>query len=294
VYACKWLQSPLARLEVMAAGMRLRFLPAVGLAFAGLIAAGAAWVVSQRGGSEAPCGSGFARHGARCLVPEDACPRPFERVPSGCAPPDRTVSIPAATVAVGPSDWEAAGQASSRIVHVQAFRIDAFEITRGQWGGSRDDPFRAASGMTRAEAARYCEARGGRLPTEDEWTIAAMSAAVPPRRYPWGDTGAVCRRAAWGLEHGPCTVGAVAPDTVGAHADGDTPLGLHDMAGNVAEWVQVGPVGGLAEPGAGDVEIAKGGSWQTALATDLRVWARVELAPGARSDAVGLRCAYPP
>ena len=33
--------------------------------------------------------------------------------------------------------------------------------------------------------------------------VAAASAMNPPRRYPWGDTGAVCRRAAWGLASGP-------------------------------------------------------------------------------------------
>src|SRR5580704_15949037 len=124
---------------------------------------------------------------------------------------------------------------------------------------------------------------------------AAASSLNPPRRYPWGDTGAVCRRGAWGLEAGPCASGADGPDTVGAHPDGDSPLGLHDLAGNVAEWVTghvAGDVvtGAAPRPGSG---IAKGGSWADALASELRIWARLEVDAESHDARVGLRCAYP-
>jgi formylglycine-generating enzyme required for sulfatase activity len=204
--------------------------------------------------------------------------------------------------------------------------------------------------MTRREAERFCEAHGGRLPTEDEWIVAAVSAMNPPRRYPWGDTGAVCRRAAWGLKDGPCARGTGGPDTVGAHPDGDSPLGLHDLAGNVAEWVSddaasaqadapvlgsgpqdtelssgAGPQDTELSSGAGpqdtdvssgpregkvgkprdkdlggggpkksDLGFAKGGAWTSTLAAELRVWARLELSPGARDPRVGVRCVYAP
>jgi formylglycine-generating enzyme required for sulfatase activity len=42
------------------------------------------------------------------------------------------------------------------------------------------------------------------------------------------------------------------------------------------------------------VGVVKGGSWASALAADLRLWARVELDPDARDPRVGVRCAYPP
>jgi formylglycine-generating enzyme required for sulfatase activity len=239
----------------------------------------------------ARCGPGFVVSGARCVAPRRSCPPPLEPTPHGCDAPDTRVAVASAALAVGPSDWEAEGRVRPRSIRVEAFRIDAFEVTRARWGGSGsgvlDDAARAASAMTREEAAAFCASHGGRLPTEDEWIVAAASAANPPRRYPWGDTGAVCRRAAWGLARGPCALSGSGPDTVGAHPDGDSPLGLHDLAGNVAEWV-------ASDATRSEVGVAKGGSWQSDLAAELRIWARLELPPSARDPRVGVRCAYAP
>ena len=252
----------------------------------------------SRGGRDegARCGAGFVARGARCLVPAGApCPRPLVPSALGCDAPDVRVLVPEATLVIGPSDWEAEGRVQPRTVHAGPFRIDAFEVTRGRWGNAAaGDAARAASGMTRDEAEAFCESQrdgagAGRLPTEDEWIVAAVSGSSPPPRYPWGETGAVCRRAAWGLGAGPCdrsTGGDSGPDTVGAHAAGDSLLGIHDLAGNAAEWVSTG--------GAGGASVAKGGSWASDLAADLRVWAELDLAPGARDPRVGLRCVYPP
>jgi formylglycine-generating enzyme required for sulfatase activity len=258
------------------------------------IALTVALAIALRGkDARARCGAGFVVRGARCLVGHvtDVCPPPLVASPHGCDAPELRVSVPAATIAVGPSDWEAEGRVAPRSIHVEAFAIDAFEATRGRWHGLLDtfdaDAARAASGMTRDEASAFCASRGGRLPSEEEWTVAAASAANPPRRYPWGDTGAVCRRAAWGLSRGPCALDGDGPDTVAAHPDGDSPLGVHDLAGNVAEWV-------APETAHPELGIAKGGSWQSGLASDLRIWARLELTPSARDSRVGVRCAYPP
>jgi formylglycine-generating enzyme required for sulfatase activity len=57
------------------------------------------------------------------------------------------------------------------------------------------------------------------------------------------------------------------------------------MSGNVAEWVA--PDSRHERTG-----IAKGGSWRTELAAELRTWARLELDPDAHDDRVGVRCAY--
>jgi formylglycine-generating enzyme required for sulfatase activity len=184
------------------------------------------------------------------------------------------IVIEETTAVVGPSDWEAEGRVAPRTLHVARFAIDAFELS--------GDDGRARANLTRDESRAICTQKGGRLPTEDEWLAAA--AGKQPRRYPWGDTGAVCRRGAWGTESGPCAWGATGPDTVGAHADGDTASGIHDLAGNVAEWVEAGEPGG---PG-----VVRGGSFRSILATELRTWSWAEVAPDARLAWVGARCAY--
>lgn len=233
------------------------------------------------------CGPGFRIEGTRCLV-TGRCPAPLVETPGGCdAPAHDVVEIAASALAIGPSDWEAEGRIAPRTLRVEAFAIDRLEVTVGlACAVLGDDPrctgdrARAFANVTHAEAQRLCAARGGRLPTEDEWIVAAMGDR--PRRYPWGDTGAVCRRAAWGLAGGPCAEGGTGPDTVGAHPDGRTPTGIHDLAGNVDEWVCRLP---------GCLPVARGGSWRTSLATDLRTWLGRET-DGSADPTIGFRCAY--
>jgi formylglycine-generating enzyme required for sulfatase activity len=257
-----------------------------------VLAAVGTFVAVSRRRVDARCGAGFAAAGSRCCpggatdedacLPAAACPPPLETLSDGtCDAPDVRVTIPETTLNVGPSDWEAEGRVVARTLHVKAFEIDAFEATVGRVHPGSADRARAASGLTRAEAMAYCAARGGRLPTDDEWSVAAAS--PKGHRYPWGETGAVCRRAAWGLASGPCGTNGVGPDTVGAHADGDTPLGLHDLAGNVAEWVA---------PDASRAGVARGGSWKSTLAAELRTWALLEVDPDVHDPRMGARCAY--
>ncbi|MEO6418105.1 MAG: SUMF1/EgtB/PvdO family nonheme iron enzyme, partial [Polyangiaceae bacterium] len=211
-------------------------------------------VLSRSRGDDAQCGDGFTLMEARCL------PNGPHEVPS------TRVQVPETELTIGPSDWEAEGKVKPRAVHVKPFALDAFEATRATFEGKNSpktaDPDQAASAMTRDEAAAYCAGRGGRLPTEDEWIAAAAGPSA--RRYPWGDTGAVCRRGAWGLASGPCSRKGIGPDTVGAHPAGDTPLGIHDLAGNVSEWVAPEP---SAAPTA--LGVVRGGSWRSDLATEL-------------------------
>lgn len=238
---------------------------------------------------EPACGEGFRRAGARCL-PEATCPAPLVAEGGLCdEPASMRVLVPRTTVTIGPSDWEAQGRVKPRVITAGPFAMDRLEVSVGRAfcpscplanaaAFAKDDPARAASRVTLGEARAFCKEKGGRLPSEDEWIVAA--AGDRPRRYPWGDTGAVCRRAAWGLASGPCAKGADGPDTVGAHPDGATPLGIHDLAGNVAEWVE-------AEPPA-----VRGGAYDTELATELRTWTRREAPPGSREPSIGFRCAY--
>ncbi|HSO35260.1 MAG TPA: SUMF1/EgtB/PvdO family nonheme iron enzyme [Labilithrix sp.] len=272
------------------------------------------------GSDDVPCGDGFARQGTRCcptnapspspglcaIGPPASCPPPLVATLHGCDAPERSVvEVPKTRVIIGPSDWEAEGRVRPRTVEAGPFAIDRFEVSVGHIRcpecpaavAARQagrDPGRAAAEITLFEARAICAARGGRLPTEDEWIVAA--AGDRPRRYPWGDTGAVCRRAAWGLAKGPCGNGATGPDTVGSHPDGATPLGIHDLAGNVAEWVEVGTCGGTAAgPGSPPCTgVVRGGSFETDLATDLRTWVRREVPASSREPSIGFRCAYEP
>ena len=201
-----------------------------------------------------------------------------------CDAPDVRVAFPETHFTIESNDWEEIVQAKEPPHHVdaEAFSIDAFEVTEGRLRHARIDAARAAGNVTLAEAEAYCESRGGRLPTLSEWLVAADGEKT--RRYPWGETGAVCRRAAWGLVDGPCGENADGPDTVGAHVSGDTDKGVHDLAGNVAEWVQT--------PDAAAFGIAKGGSYKSNLASQVRTWGAIEPPRDTRDPAIGFRCAY--
>ena len=85
--------------------------------------------------------------------------------------------------------------------------------------------------VTMHMAQEYCEWRDKRLPTEAEWERAARGDNSLPqggRLFPWGDEPPNGELACVEVD-GPCDVGT--------HPKGASAFGLHDMAGNAAEWV---------------------------------------------------------
>ncbi|MCC6643109.1 MAG: SUMF1/EgtB/PvdO family nonheme iron enzyme [Deltaproteobacteria bacterium] len=77
-----------------------------------------------------------------------------------------------------------------------------------------------------SQAKAYCEAVGARLPTEEEWEWAARG-GERASKYPWGSA-APGPQVCWGNKKTTCAVGSFPA--------GDDPWGVHDLAGNVAEW----------------------------------------------------------
>ncbi|OGC50920.1 hypothetical protein A2716_02705 [candidate division WWE3 bacterium RIFCSPHIGHO2_01_FULL_40_23] len=109
---------------------------------------------------------------------------------------------------------------------VEAFRLDIYEAH-----DSNGYPLI----VHYDEAVKACQEKGGRLPTEEQWEFAARG--EEGRMWPWGNS--------------PPTADKANIDTVGGYSDnrvqkvgqyeaGKTPEGVHDMVGNVWEWVEGG------------------------------------------------------
>ncbi len=167
--------------------------------------------------------------------------------PTPIVVPEGMILIPGGRFLLGSSDGQADEQ-PQREVTLSPFFIDQFEVSNAQYRacvqagnctngfnnsftrvGYRDDAQfdnYPALGVTWNQAAAYCQSLGKRLPTEAEWEYAASG----PTNFTWP----------WGNEFDPALSAASAADVqpVDSFADGVSPFGLYNMAGNVGEWVQ--------------------------------------------------------
>ena len=136
-----------------------------------------------------------------------------------------------------------------RTVDLAPFVIDRFEVTNCEYarclergacpapvnGEALSNPAlvdHPVANVTWDGAAAYCAFANQRLPTAAEWEVAASYSTATNRyfRYPWGD------RFEPRLTNSARS-GVVGTQAVGSYAPtGDSPLGLSDAAGNVAEW----------------------------------------------------------
>ena len=150
-----------------------------------------------------------------------------------------------------------------RLVHLDDYYIDAFEVTNNRWndcvrsGGclpmpSQCLPYQGGDNInspvilpvvciTWTEATKFCTWTGGRLPTEAEWEKA--SRGIEGATFAWGQGSPTCT-----FEHSPeqtknganfrlATIHCyqnVSP--VGYYVAARSPYGLWDTNGNVFEW----------------------------------------------------------
>jgi len=180
-------------------------------------------------------------------------------------------------------------------VCLSSFYIDRTEVTQGAYQsvtGTNPSHYRGdnlpVEKVSWFDADSYCKAVGNRLLTEAEWEYAARSGGQSQRYAGTSDESSL-RNYAWYWD-----------GSYGGHPAGQklpNGLGLHDMSGNIWEWVadwydayssgtQSDPQG----PATGVYRIIRGGSWLE-LANYMRASSRNYLNPGYWDYSIGFRCA---
>ena len=248
------------------------------------------------------------------------------------AAPDGMVLIPAGTFWMGcnsAKDTYCNGYSSEKPQHkvtLSAYYMDVNEITEAQYkkcvdagvcSPATDDPYgyggcsagvagkeqNPVNCVTWTHAQQYCKWRGAGfdLPTEAQWEMAARgdcvkngstagdaACAQAMRTYPWGEAAPTASYAVFNTS---------STAAVGSIPAGDSPYGLHDMAGNVWEWNrdwygsysagdQTDPTG----PASASYRVNRGGSFDGGYADDLRAGVRFGGSPSSASVGLGARC----
>ncbi len=152
-------------------------------------------------------------------------------------------------------------------------------------------------GVSFAEAKAYADWAGKRLPTEEEWEKAASwdEATRAKREFPWGND----------FQKDKAAFETAKISDVGKFANGASPSGALDMAGNVLEWVdaffQPYPNGSSSNPEFGETNrVVRGGHFASKSSDSLKTTKRIYIPPtvasgedGAQLVAaiIGFRCA---
>lgn len=217
------------------------------------------------------------------------------------------VLVPAGNFVMGDDE-----DSPRREVFLDAFYVDRFEVTTGRYAkflaatGSAHPPegWEAldldrgdelpVSGVDWNDASAYCKWVGRRLPTESEWEKAARG--TDERRFPWGNESPQLDRLNFQNASPEAYDGGL--EKVGTHPAGRSPYGVHDMAGNVAEWTadwyaESFPVGERRNPqgpASGTSKVIRGGG-RFEPAERMNATRRSYGAPDLRGEDIGFRCA---
>jgi formylglycine-generating enzyme required for sulfatase activity len=222
------------------------------------------------------------------------------------------VAVPAGEFLMGSNDGGGAEKPLHKVSIAKPFAVGKFEVTFAEWdacvaaGGCRNSPADQGWGRERQPVVNVSwdditkdylpwlskvSGKTYRLLTEAEWEYAARAGLHAT--YAWGND--------LGQNRANCK-------GCGSQWDGKVPapvgsfqanaFGLHDMHGNVWEWVQDcyknsyagAPQDGQAVDGASCPRVRRGGSWDS-TANDLRVAGRLGNSVGSRWNNLGFRVA---
>ena len=215
-----------------------------------------------------------------------------------------------------------------RQVNLKAYYIDQYEVSYRQYRAFLESTGRAAPafwenerfhkpdhpvlGVTWYDATAYCTWAGKRLPTEAEWEHAARG--PQDYAYPWGNLWDPQRTntasywagknfssmAKWGeWMQTALDRGKAGPLEVGTFPNGVSSFGVHDMAGNVSEWVfdwytpyenQPRLIHNPNGADSGTMKVHRGGSWSVS-SIFARSTYRARENPETKSPYIGMRCA---
>lgn len=212
-----------------------------------------------------------------------------------------------------------------RRVWLDAYDIDKYEVTALQYlkfvlatdrqplldwrfdGGNFQESMahHPVMHVTWFDAEAYCKWAGKRLPTEAEWEKAARG--EDGRIFPWGNQMAGLTRANYGrtglsgpVRDRPERLLLYPPIiSVDKYENSVSPYGLHQMAGNVAEWVadwydrdyyKSAPDRNPKGPDSGTHRAFRGGGWIDSTPT-VRAAQRNGSPPETKMNWLGFRCA---
>jgi formylglycine-generating enzyme required for sulfatase activity len=229
--------------------------------------------------------------------------------------PVEMIQIPSGTFLMGSGiDEGRSDERPQKPIYLDSYYIDAFEVTNKRYLGfiqktGRNEPPNPYSAkklseeidvdskpvvqVTWYDAVDYCRWAGKRLPTEAEWEKAARG--VKGAAFPWGKESPSTHKI--NFEKNWNGIHTLWP--VGSHSKTDSPFGVHDMAGNVREWVrdwyapdyyQTGPTRNPLGPKQGILKVIKGGSWHS-FKGDIRPASRGKGGFALKTDGIGFRCA---